>query len=251
MNNGCICCTVRKDLLRTFHSLFSDEAFSKLEWIVIETTGLADPAPLIQSLYMDDKCAERMRLDAVLTVVDSKHLPIHIKSSNNGEKGAHGGVPEAVQQLAFADRILLNKIDLVTDEELQAVVASVVGINPTAQMITCAHSQVPLEEILNIKAFDATRNKALLNAEAATEEPKLIQVCREGGGNISPINKIGTSTCSGLITYFVALCVWWIRLVTLAGGQDWEDFVPKDILRETTDTSQCHQQLWYFLLLHR
>jgi molybdopterin-guanine dinucleotide biosynthesis protein len=82
MNNGCICCTVRKDLISTFHKMFMDTSFSTLDWILIETTGLADPAPLIQSLYMDKECSRHLRLDSVLTVVDAKHLPLHLGNIN-------------------------------------------------------------------------------------------------------------------------------------------------------------------------
>lgn len=78
MNNGCVCCTVRGDLIATFHELFKSDSLSKIDWIVIETTGLADPAPVIQSLYMDMECAKCMRLDGVLTVVDCKHVLGHI-----------------------------------------------------------------------------------------------------------------------------------------------------------------------------
>lgn len=79
LNNGCVCCTVRSDLITTFHSLFQQDVFSNLDWIIIETTGLADPAPVIQSLYMDKECNLRMRLDSVITVVDAKHIQNHIR----------------------------------------------------------------------------------------------------------------------------------------------------------------------------
>jgi G3E family GTPase len=178
MNNGCICCTVRKDVLAVFHKLFADASFSCLNWVVIETTGVADPSPLIQTLYMDDQCRQRMRLDSVLAVVDSKHLPIHIAHQESGGKGIHGNLPEAVQQLMFADRILINKCDLVSPEELDSILRTVSGINSAAQLLTCQHSNVPLTEILNIRAFDASKNKALLESTEAT--PSLIQVDADG-----------------------------------------------------------------------
>jgi G3E family GTPase len=181
MNNGCICCTVRKDLLAVFHKLFADESFSALNWVVIETTGVADPSPLIQSLYMDDQCRRRMRLDAVIAVVDSKHLPLHVADSRTDPKsGIHGKLPEAVEQLTFADRILLNKSDLVTAEELDDILKTVVQINPTAQLITCQHSIVPLTDILNIRAFDATKNRALLETSVENDVQSLIQVDANG-----------------------------------------------------------------------
>jgi G3E family GTPase len=159
MNNGCVCCSVRGDLIQTFKQLFKSDSFSLLNWVVIETTGLADPGPVIQTLFMDDDCKKHMRLDACITVVDSKHIVqhfgmycivvlmysnvlrliclniatniccvlLHSASAAAGGEGAHKGlaVPEAVQQLAFADRILLNKIDLVTEAELVNVTEQV------------------------------------------------------------------------------------------------------------------------------
>lgn len=177
MNNGCICCSVRKDLLTVFHKLFADEAFSSLNWIVIETTGVADPAPLIQSLYMDEQCRKRMRLDAVLAVVDSKHLPSHVLQSSSDSSGIHGGLPEAVQQLACADRILVNKCDLVTEEELEKIFAIVCDINPTAQVLTCQHGVVALADLLNLYAFDARNSRAI---SAITTDAPLIQLDASG-----------------------------------------------------------------------
>jgi G3E family GTPase/putative Mn2+ efflux pump MntP len=202
MNNGCICCTVRKDLITTFHSMFADETFSKLDWVMIETTGLADPAPLIQSLYMDKECSKYLRLDSVLTVVDAKHLPQHIEQGKEKEekissvtnidnknkngnsngtvnitvesvnkrdikemKGVHGGLPEAAMQIIFSDRIILNKIDLVSKETRRVIESRVRELNPTAQIILCEFSNVPVQDLLNIRAFDPSRNAALLSQE--------------------------------------------------------------------------------------
>lgn len=111
----CVVHTVRKDLLTTFQRLFANDAFARLDWVVIETTGLADPAPLIQSLYMDSNSSSRLRLDGVLAVVDCKHFPTHMKKrsksqqgqvgggdnsyGNYQDQGAHGGLPEAVIQV--------------------------------------------------------------------------------------------------------------------------------------------------------
>lgn len=172
MNNGCVCCTVRKDLLSTFHRIFETDAFSRLDWVVIETTGLADPAPLIQSLYIDDKCKMQMRLDGVITVVDSKHFSMHLnqqkdgldKLSNSSSQSAHGGPSEARLQVAFADRILMNKSDLLASDpaELDKVIGSVQVINPHAKLFVCEHSRIPIEDLLNIRAFDTSRNEALL-----------------------------------------------------------------------------------------
>ena len=172
LNNGCVCCTVRNDLLKTFHRMFKDDSFSRLDWVVIETTGIADPAPLIQSLYMDEGCKRHMRLDSVLTVVDCKHLPIHLARDRAGEKGAHGGAVEARLQLAYADRILLNKTDLVSQEELQAVALAVNAVNPSAPRLHgCLDNPVPIEQLLNIRAFDATKNAVSLLAAESSSQP--------------------------------------------------------------------------------
>eukprot|EP01038_Epipyxis_sp_PR26KG_P007655 gene7655-10418_t len=208
MSNGCICCTVRKDLLTTFHTMLASDAFSKLDWIVIETTGLADPAPLIQSLYMDEECRKRMRLDSVITVVDAKHFPIHTegyfeklknihktnsfqinfdkltKSSNS----AHGDIPEAILQILFADRVLLNKVDLVTSEELEQVTSSIQRINPQILIMACEKAIVPIDELLDIRAFDPINNLALINNNSDTtknnNQALPILINRDSSGNI-------------------------------------------------------------------
>lgn len=198
MNNGCVCCTVRSDLLKTFHKMFNNESFSRLDWVVIETTGLADPAPLIQSLFMDTECKSRLRMDSVITVVDSKHIHNHLSAKptkkNTSSSGAgttssssaHGGVSEAVLQISFADRIILNKIDLVSPEDLTVLMKIIGGINANASMIACERSKVPVDELLNIRAFDPARNKALLqlseNNSVIRDQPILIQ--RDAQGKI-------------------------------------------------------------------
>jgi G3E family GTPase len=106
MNNGCICCTVRGDLIRLLTGLL--ERRERFDYIVIETTGLADPAPVIQSFFVDDRLRSQTRLDAVVTVVDARHIVEHWDS------------PEAQEQIAFADVILLNKTDLVDTAQLES-----------------------------------------------------------------------------------------------------------------------------------
>jgi len=210
MENGCVCCTVRKDLLVTFHRMFENEAFSKLDWIVIETTGLADPAPLIQSLYMDALCMSKLRLDGVLAVVDAKHLPVHLaREQALGTKeaktaGAHGGELEARLQIVFADRILLNKIDLTTTAELEAVYEQVWRINPIAEVLRCKNSDVALDSIMNIRAFDVNRNETLLQ-QTDTKYLNIIRArtgdtdadSERDGGEGTDVNGIGTNTSTG------------------------------------------------------
>src|SRR5450759_4046520 len=116
MNNGCICCTVRGDLIRILTGLMKRR--DKFDGIIIETTGLANPAPVAQTFFVDEGVKARTRLDAIVTVVDAKHLPQRLADSH-----------EAADQIAFADVIVLNKTDLVTPEELDAVEATIRGIN--------------------------------------------------------------------------------------------------------------------------
>ena len=108
MNNGCICCTVRGDLIRIVGGLM--KRAQKFDGIIVETTGLANPAPVAQTFFVDEDVKAKTRLDAIITVVDAKHLLTRLEDS-----------PEAADQIAFADVIVLNKLDLVTPEELKAV----------------------------------------------------------------------------------------------------------------------------------
>jgi len=153
LNNGCICCTVRNDLLQTFKKMFSNDAFAKLDWIIIETTGLADPAPLIQSFYMDNECQKRLRLDGVIAVVDCVHFPMHLKNLEKSS-GAHGGIPEAVLQVTYADRLLFNKIDLIESSQLRQLEDEIRKFNKHGIIFKCSFGVVDLEAILNIHAFD-------------------------------------------------------------------------------------------------
>jgi G3E family GTPase len=161
--------------------LFSDPKLSQLNWVVIETTGLADPAPLIQSLYMDPTCKKHLRLDSVLTVVDVKHIELHIQSEKSGERGIHGGSMEAIQQICFADRIILNKIDLVDRDRVQQVADIIKRTNPSATIIESTFSKVPVEDLLNIRAFDASRNITLLEKSTAdVTTPVFIKTDKDG-----------------------------------------------------------------------
>src|ERR1700747_2160651 len=134
MNNGCICCTVRGDLIRIIQGLMRRKG--KFDAIIVETTGLADPAPVAQTFFVDQEIGKQARLDAVVTVADAKWLKDRLKDA-----------PEAKNQIAFADVILLNKTDLVTDADLREVEARIRGINPYARLHRTQRSQVPLNEI--------------------------------------------------------------------------------------------------------
>eukprot|EP01023_Acetabularia_acetabulum_P000828 TRINITY_DN1031_c0_g1_i3.p1 TRINITY_DN1031_c0_g1~~TRINITY_DN1031_c0_g1_i3.p1 ORF type:complete len:420 (-),score=85.09 TRINITY_DN1031_c0_g1_i3:210-1439(-) len=150
MNNGCVCCTVRGDLIRILSKLMKRK--NKFDAVLIETTGLADPGPVIQTFFMDDGIKEAMQLDAILTVVDAKHVSHHLD-----EKKPDGVVNEAIEQVAFADKILLNKTDLVGDDEKKELISRLKGINAGAQIIECQFSKVDLDKLLGINAFNLDR----------------------------------------------------------------------------------------------
>ena len=150
MNNGCICCTVRGDLIRILGTLMRRR--DRFDRIVIETTGLADPAPVAQTFFVDTEIASRLRLDAIITMVDARHVLEHLN-----EQKPDGVENEAVEQIAFADRLILNKTDLVSPDELTAVTTRLRSINALAGILQAEHAKVELSEILDVGAFDLDR----------------------------------------------------------------------------------------------
>jgi G3E family GTPase len=149
MNNGCICCTVRGDLLRIFEKLSRRRKF---DHILIETTGLADPAPVAQTFFVDEAVKANFELDAIITVVDARHIGQHLE-----EEKADGVENESVEQVAFADKIILNKMDLVNEEEKAAVIAKLRTINKVAEVIETTQCEVDLKAVMGIKAFDLAK----------------------------------------------------------------------------------------------
>ena len=144
MNNGCICCTVRGDLMRILDSLMRRKG--KFDAIIVETTGLADPAPVAQTFFIDENVGRQTKLDAVVTVADAKWLNDRLKDA-----------PEAKNQIAFADVILINKTDLVSPAELSEVEARIRAINPYARLHKTERAKIPLNEVLERNAFDLDR----------------------------------------------------------------------------------------------
>lgn len=140
MNNGCICCTVRGDLIRIIGKLLDRR--DSFDHLIIETTGLADPAPVIQSFFVDEILYQQMQLDAIVTVVDAKYIHDHWSSS------------EAQEQIAFADVILVNKTDLVSTEELNSLHQQIRGLNAIANIHSTQNCQIDIDCILGIGAFD-------------------------------------------------------------------------------------------------
>ena len=151
MNNGCVCCTVRGDLVRIIDGLMRRKG--RFDAIIVETTGLADPAPVAQTFFMDEAVGGKTKLDAVVTVADARWLKDRLKDA-----------PEAKNQIAFADVILINKTDLVGPEELREIEMRVRGINPYARLHRTERCAVPLPEVLGRNAFDLDR---ILDVEPA------------------------------------------------------------------------------------
>lgn len=143
MNNGCICCTVRGDLIRIIGNLMKRR--DKFDHLVIETTGLADPAPVIQTFFVDEDMRDKLLLDAVVTVVDAKHIWQHWDSD------------EAQEQIAFADVILLNKTDLVTPAELAELETRIRSMNIMAKIHRTRNAEIEMSALLGVKAFDLNR----------------------------------------------------------------------------------------------
>ncbi|MEL7334252.1 MAG: GTP-binding protein [Cyanobacteria bacterium J06560_2] len=143
MNNGCICCTVRGDLIRIIGNLMKRR--DKFDHLVIETTGLADPAPVIQTFFVDEDMKEQINLDAVVTMVDAKHIHQHWEAE------------EAQEQIAFADVILLNKTDLASEAELAELEQRILGMNAMAKVYRTQDAAVEMDSVLGVNAFDLTR----------------------------------------------------------------------------------------------
>ena len=152
--NGCICCTVRVDLITILTKLMkrTKDGAPPLDHVVIETTGLADPAPVAQTFFVDPHVKNLFALDGVITLVDAKHIEQHLD-----EEKPEGTENEAVEQVAFADRILLNKVDLVSGADLDRVEARLRGINQFAPIQRCQQSTVSVDSVLNVKGFDLKR----------------------------------------------------------------------------------------------
>jgi len=166
--NGCICCAVRSDLIQVLRKLANKVQQGKLhlDGIVIETTGMADPGPVAQTFLVDDTIKAFARLDGIVSLVDAKHVERHLD-----EPKAEGIVNEAASQVAFADRLLLNKTDLVTEDDLERIEARLRGINQFAPIHRCTHADVSVDRVLNINGFDLDRalraSPGLLDANAA------------------------------------------------------------------------------------
>ena len=144
MNNGCICCTVRGDLIRILGNLMKRR--DRFDHIMVETTGMADPGPVAQTFFMDDELREQLSLDGVVTLVDAKHVLMHIEDSD-----------EVKEQIAFADVILLNKIDLVSSAELDQLESRIHSMNAAAKIFRTQDAVIDMDKVLNLGGFDLDR----------------------------------------------------------------------------------------------
>ncbi|HSK00814.1 MAG TPA: GTP-binding protein [Kofleriaceae bacterium] len=144
MNNGCICCTVRGDLIRVLGNLVKRR--DRFDRVIIETTGMANPGPVAQTFFVDEDIRVEFRLDGIVTLVDARHLALHL-----------GEQPEAFAQVAFADVLVINKTDLVDEVQLAAIERRVRGINAAARVLRGSHGRVPLAQVLDVGGFDLDR----------------------------------------------------------------------------------------------
>jgi G3E family GTPase len=179
MNNGCICCTVRGDLVRIISKLMRRR--DKFDHLIIETTGLADPAPVIQTFFVDEDVQQETRLDAVVTVVDAKHIQLHWDAD------------EAQEQIAFADRILINKTDLITPAELDELELKIRQMNAIAKIYRTQNAVVDIDTILGVGGFDLnhalTIDPDFLGEEAHIHDESVKSIALVAAGAMN-INKI-------------------------------------------------------------
>jgi len=157
-NNGCICCTVRGDLLRILGQLLKRR--DKFDYIIVETTGMADPGPVAQTFFLDDEFKTQFSLDAIVTLIDARHIEKHLDE-----------MKEPAEQVAFADVLLLNKTDLVGEAELERIERRVRAINGTAKVFRTRNADVPIDNVLDVGAFDLQRALAVDSAFLEPQYP--------------------------------------------------------------------------------
>jgi len=158
MNNGCICCTVRGDLIRILGNLMKRR--DKFDHILVETTGMADPGPVAQTFFVDEDLRDLFSLDGIITLVDAKHVQLHIDDSN-----------ECKEQIAFADVLILNKTDLVSESELDALERRITNMNSMATVLRSQNANVPIAAVLDVGGFDLERAVAAKPTFLSPEYP--------------------------------------------------------------------------------
>jgi G3E family GTPase len=167
MNNGCICCTVRGDLIRILGTLMKRK--DRFDYILIETTGLADPGPVAQTFFVDDEMQGKLRLDGIVTLVDARHITQHLDDA-----------PEAKEQVAFADVIILNKTDLVSASDLEQLESRIRHMNAAARIERAQNAAVDLDQVLNVGGFNLERamevDPQFMEPEYPFEEAQVFQL---------------------------------------------------------------------------
>jgi G3E family GTPase len=158
MNNGCICCTVRGDLIRILGNLMKRR--DKFDHILVETTGMADPGPVAQPFFVDEDVRELFALDGIITLVDAKHVLLHLDDSS-----------ECREQIAFADVLILNKVDLVSEADLDQLERRIRGMNAMAKIVRSTNARVPMADVLDVGGFDLARAVAQKPAFLSPEYP--------------------------------------------------------------------------------
>jgi len=175
MLNGCICCTVRADLSEVLKKFLKNDKLKDMDGVIIETTGLADPSPVASTFFMDEEIENNYRLDGIITVVDSKNIihQLDRKMENDAEN-------EAYEQLVFANKVILNKIDLLDNqtEDIKMIKERIKEINPFVSIFPTSFSKMNISEVLNIKAFnleslDEDLQQELRNADEASHNHDL------------------------------------------------------------------------------
>jgi len=187
--NGCLCCNVRGDLTELLYKMY--DRIKDFDGLIIETTGLADPAPVAQTFFVDEKISERYELDGIITVVDAKNITQHVE-----EEKPEGIENESVEQIAFADKILLNKTDLVDEKELLSVESQIKSINGFAPIFRTEHGIIGPEKLINIGSFDLKRTLEMdpefLDVEAEHEHDQRVTSISsrfDGSLNINKLNR--------------------------------------------------------------
>ena len=187
--NGCLCCNVRGDLTELLYDMY--DRIKDFDGLIIETTGLADPAPVAQTFFVDDKISERYELDGIITVVDAKNIIQHVE-----EEKPEGIENESVEQIAFADKILLNKTDLVDEKELKNVESQVKSINSFAPIFRTEHGVIDPKELIGIGSFDLKRTLEMdpefLDIDAEHEHDQRVTSISskfEGSLNVNKLNR--------------------------------------------------------------
>jgi G3E family GTPase len=194
--NGCLCCSVRDKLTTALEGLM--ERRGQFDYILIETTGVADPGALASTFWLDDELESRLGLDGIVTLVDAANVLRHISSSTTDEPPPPGKPNEVVSQIAYADRIVLNKADLVSAGALDSIEAAIRGINQLAPIVRAEHARIDLDMILNTGSFDTKRaldvGRSLALPAGALGD--MCVPCAPAGAASGGQHSIGVQTCT-------------------------------------------------------